>query len=434
MEQTIAATAARIEGLASHMLRKPWIDAPVWVMLTALAAVAAMSQAFRTVATVVAGELQTEFGASAQALGIFAGAFHLSFAASQIVIGVALDVFGPRRTVIVASTVALLGVAISAVAPSFPALVIGQLLIGIGCAPAFLGTIIFVAKRYPADQFTRLSGLVLSFSGIGSGIGMLLTGTPLAYVVETWSWRAGFLALGAVAALVLLAVVLLVREEPPQHSSERETVREAFRKIGPILSERHTLGLVVLGLAAYASFITLRGLWAVPMLVDRHGFSVVQSGHVVLAMSVAALIGPPLFGLLKVGDRARRLWIIGSTLAYVGLFVVLALAAPSATADIATTILLGLLSGYFILQYADVRAAYPGDVAGRAFAVFNTAVFLGVALMQWLTGLVASVATSYGADPFVTAFATIAALLVAATLAFVVLPWPPGIRRAAPGG
>jgi len=173
----------------------------------------------------------------------------------------------------------------------------------------------------------------------------------------------------------------------------------------------------------------LRGLWAVPMLVDRHGFSVVQSGHVVLAMSVAALIGPPLFGLLKVGDRARRLWIIGSTLAYAGLFVVLALAAPSATADIATTILLGLLSGYFILQYADVRAAYPGDVAGRAFAVFNTAVFLGVALMQWLTGLVASVATSHGADPFVTAFATIATLLVAATVAFVALPWPPGMRR-----
>ena len=425
MEQTIAAAAGRIEGLARHVLRRPWIDAPVWVMLTALAAVTAMSQAFRTVATVVAGELQTEFGASAQALGIFAGAFHLSFAASQIVIGVALDVFGPRRTVIVASTVALLGVAVSAVAPSFPVLVIGQLLIGIGCAPAFLGTIVFVAKRYPADQFTRLSGLVLSFSGIG----MLLTGTPLAYVVETWSWRAGFLALGAVAALVLLAVVLLVREEPPQPSGERETVREAFRKIGPILSERHTLGLVMLGLAAYASFITLRGLWAVPTLVDRHGFSVVQSGHVVLAMSVAALIGPPLFGLLKVGDRARRLWIIGSTLAYAGLFVVLALAAPSATADIATTILLGLLSGYFILQYADVRAAYPGDVAGRAFAVFNTAVFLGVALMQWLTGLVASVATSHGADPFVTAFATIATLLVAATVAFVALPWPPGMRR-----
>jgi predicted MFS family arabinose efflux permease len=424
MEQIIAVTAGRIKGLAGHVLRRPWIDAPVWAMLTALAAVVAMSQAFRTVATVVAGELQAEFGASTQALGIFAGAFHLSFAAAQIVIGVALDVFGPRRTMIVAFAVALLGVVVSAAAPTFPVLVIGQLLIGVGCAPAFLGTILFVARRYPADQFTRLSGLVLSFSGIG----MLLTGTPLAYVVETWSWRAGFLALGAVAALVLLAVVLLVREEPQQRAGERETVREAFRKIGPILSERHTLGIIVLGAATYASFITLRGLWAVPMLVDRHGLTLVHSGHVVLAVSVAALAGPPLFGLLKLGDRARRLWIVGSTLTYAGLFAVLTLAAPSAAADIAVTILLGLLSGYFILQYADVHAAYAEDVAGRAFAVFNTAVFLGVALMQWLTGLAASIAADHGADPFVTVFATIAALLVAATVAFVALPWPPGMR------
>jgi nitrate/nitrite transporter NarK len=147
----------------------------------------------------------------------------------------------------------------------------------------------------------------------------------------------------------------------------------------------------------------------------------------VLAASVAALIGPPLFGLLKVGDRARRLWIIGSTLAYAGLFAVLALSLPAA-ADVAAAILLGLLGGYFVLQYADVRTAYSQDVAGRAFAVFNTAVFLGVALMQWFTGLAASIAADHGADPFVTAFATIAALLVAATIAFAALPWPPGMR------
>ena len=71
-------------------------------MLTALCAVAAMSQAFRTAATVVAGGLQAEFGASTRDLGLFVGAFHLSFAAAQIMIGVALDVFGARRTVTMA--------------------------------------------------------------------------------------------------------------------------------------------------------------------------------------------------------------------------------------------------------------------------------------------------------------------------------------------
>ena len=49
---------------------------------------------------------------------------------------------------------------------------------------------------------------------------------------------------------------------------------------------------------------------------------------------------------------------------------------------------------------------------------------LGVAVMQWLTGLVASVAQSYGADPFTAVLASIAALLVAGALAFTLLPGP----------
>jgi MFS family permease len=406
------------------LVRAPAIDAPLWLMLAALSAVAAMSQAFRTVATVVAGELQLDFGASTRDLGVFAGAFHLSFAATQIAIGVALDVFGPRRTVAMTFPLAVLGALLSAAAPNLPVLIAGQLLIGVGCAPAFLGTMVFLANRYPADQFARLSGLVLSFSGIG----LLMTGTPLASVVETWSWGAGFVVLAATAGLVLLAVVLLVSDGPRRRRRKQESLGQAFQQVGSILAQKHTLGILVLGAVAYASFITLRGLWAVPTLAERHGYTLVESGHVMLAASVATLLGPPVFGLLAVGDRARRAWIIGCTVVYASVFVALALSAPAAV-DVLLTVLLGFLSGYFVLQYADVRAAYPEQVAGRAMAVFNTAVFSGVALMQWITGAAASIAGQHGTDPFVAAFATVSGLLAMAALGFLVLPWPPGMRK-----
>ncbi|HWM48748.1 MAG TPA: MFS transporter [Xanthobacteraceae bacterium] len=413
-----------MRGQRSEIGTKEPSAVPVWVMLATLSAVAAMSQAFRTVATVVAGDLQAEFGATAQELGLFAGAFHLAFAATQVAIGVTLDVYGVRRTVAGAFVLAIAGVLVSAFAPSLPVLIAGQLLVGIGCAPAFLGALVFVANRYPPEQFSRLSGLVLS----ASGIGMLATGTPLAWVVATWSWRAGFLVLAACAGFVLLAVVLLVSDDEGRHGQPRETLVGALVKIGPILAQRHTLGILVLGLVTYASFITLRGLWAVPMLVERHGYTLVQSGHVVLAASVATLLGPPAFGLIDVGPRPRRFLIVGCTLAYAAAFVMLAVSSH-ALVDVGLVVLLGFLTGYFVLQYADVRAAYSGEVAGRAFAVFNTAVFLGVAVMQWLTGLVVSASAAEGADSLMLAFLTIAALLVAATLAFVLLPWPRGARK-----
>lgn len=398
---------------------------PLWVMLMALTAVAAMSQAFRTVATVVAGSLTAEFGASAQDIGLVAGAFHLAFALAQIPIGVALDIYGPRRTISAAFLLALIGALLSAAAPNIFVLMAGQFLIGTGCAPAFLGTIVFINNRYPAGQFARLSGMVLALSGIG----MLLTGTPLASIVDNGSWRSGFLALAVCAALVLAAVFRLVSDNVPQRARKHETLKAAFGKVGPILTERHTLGILALGAVAYSAFLSFRGLWAVPLFMDRHGLTLIESGHVMLAVSIATILGPPLFGLIAMSDRARRFWLIGTALLYILLFLMLTASAPLLV-DIALAVASGLLTGYFVLQYADVRAAYAEDVAGRAFAVFNTVVFLGVALMQWATGFASSLATAHDANPLVTVFIVIAGLLGAGTLAFTLFPWPPRMRKA----
>ena len=84
-----------------------------------------------------------------------------------------------------------------------------------------------------------------------------------------------------------------------------------------------------------------------------------------------------------------------------------------------------MLSGFLILQYADVRSSYPAAITGRAMAVLTMAMFLGVAVMQWLTGWVASIAIANGIEPFAAVLASIAGLLVAGALAFMVLPGPP---------
>jgi hypothetical protein len=52
------------------------------------------------------------------------------------------------------------------------------------------------------------------------------------------------------------------------------------------------------------------------------------------------------------------------------------------------------------------------------------AMFLGVALMQWATGLVATLAQARGGDPYVAVMLTIAALLGGGALAFRLLPAP----------
>ena len=403
---------------------------PVWVMLFALTTAFSLSQAYRTVATLMAAPLQADFHLSAQALGLFAGAFHFAFGAMQLFMGIGIDLHGIRRTVLTAFPVAIAGSALSALATSYGMLVAGQVLIGIGCAPAFLVCTVFIARHLPSNRFAAISGLTLSLGGIG----MLLTGTPLAWLIEATSWRMGFWVLGGAAALAWLLIYGLVHEPAPPAAMARilqarlaqpkETLGQAIAKFGALFLLPHTLGIVLLAAVGYASFISLRGLWLGPLLIQRHGFSLVQSGNVALVMSLASLISPPLFGRFDPGPKHRRRWIVGFTLLLAGLFAAFALT-HSTLVDVLAPIAIGLLSGYMVLQYSDVRAAYPAAITGRAMAVFTMAMFLGVALMQWLTGIVASVASAHGVEPFTAVLASIAALLVAGALAFTVLPGPP---------
>ncbi|MDB5732926.1 MAG: transporter [Variovorax sp.] len=401
------------------------LAAPAWTMLLALTAAFALSQSYRTVAAIMAPQLQRDFGLSAQALGVFAGAFHFAFGALQLFMGIGIDLYGVRRTVLVAFPLTVAGALVSALAGNFALLVFGQVLIGVGCAPAFLVCTVFIARHLPAASFAPVSGLTL---GLGS-VGMLLTGTPLAWLIEASSWRAGFLALAGGSALAWLAIWWRVREPAAATAipAPRPSVPAALRSYGALFRLPHTPGILALASVTYAAFLSLRGLWLGPLLIERHGFSLVQGGNVALAVSALGMVGPPLFGRLDPGTARRRGWIVGFTLAAAALFAAMALDAGAAL-DVGASVLVGVLSGYIVLQYADVKAAYPVAMTGRAMAVFTMAMFLGVAMMQWFTGVVASVASAHGGDPFVAVLGAIAALLVLGALAFGGLPGPPNAR------
>jgi predicted MFS family arabinose efflux permease len=278
---------------------------------------------------------------------------------------------------------------------------------------------VFIARHFPAARFATVSGLVLAIGGIG----MLATGTPLAWLVQAFSWRAGFLVLAVASALAWLAIWHWVHEPASAVPKVNESVPEAIRQFGALLAMPHTPGIVLLGAVTYAAFISLRGLWLGPLMMERHGYSLVQSGNVALVVSVISLLGAPLFGRLDRDGPARRRWIVACALGYAGLFALIAFT-HSAWLDVGGMVLIGVLSGFIVWQYADVRVAYPVTLTGRAMAVFTMAMFLGVALMQWGTGVAASVAAAHGADPLTAVLATIALLLVLGIAGFAWLPAP----------
>jgi hypothetical protein len=126
--------------------------------------------------------------------------------------------------------------------------------------------------------------------------------------------------------------------------------------------------------------------------------------------------------------RARRRRILGFSLAMAVAFAVLALL-HSPAVGVGLIVGLGFMSGFIVWQYADVRIAYPEALTGRAMAVFTMAMFLGVAVVQWLTGVVANLAHAVHVETYTMVFLAIAALDGFGALAFLLLPAPASVRR-----
>lgn len=400
---------------------------PLLAMLAAFGTGFAMSQAYRTVATILAGPLQAEFAASPLALGLFSASFHFSFALFQFVMGATIDLYGSKRTVLIASALTIAGALLSALAQDFRLLILGQFLIGAGCSPALVATLAFIGRRYPPERFTQISGFVMSFSGLG----LLISATPLAWLVQETSWRVAFAALAILSALAWLAVLVIVREAPEgeaRPAPPRETFGQALLGTAALLRHKFIWGILALGAVNYAAAITLRGLWGVPLFMERHGFTAVESGNVMLAFSASSLVMPLLVGQLQPGAHARRLLIIVYSIVSFSCFALMLLI-HSAWLDIAMVIAVALLSGFMLLQYADTRSAFPPEQTGRALSLFTMSMFLGIALMQYISGLGATLAPAFGLAALDGALAAICALIALGLAGFVLLPWPESAKR-----
>ncbi len=391
-----------------------------WVMLLALAGAFTLSQAFRTVASIMGPPLAQELNLSPQQLGMWAAAFHFAFGAMQLVMGVSIDLFGVRRTIVAAFPIAIVGAAISANAESYVPLLLGQVLIGTGCAPAFLVCTVFISRHFHADRFTSVSGLIMSVSSLG----VVATATPMAWLIELSSWRWGFATLGALAFTAWGFIWWLVREPASRHEDhtrERPSPFTALREMLALFKLPHTPGLIAYAAVTYAGFITLRGLWLGPLLIERHGMSLVQVGNVALVMTLASMVSPAVFGRIDPGGAKRVRWMLLLSVVAAVLLATMGLL-PLPWVDMAFAVGYGLLSGYGVLQYGYVHSAYPASIRGRALSLFTMAMFLGISLMQWVTGLAASLAQAAGVEPFTVVLLTMSGMLLGGAWLFWKLP------------
>ncbi len=368
--------------------RRPFPHRRGLIIVTTLATAYVASHFFRASNVTIGLDLMRDLAIGPEALGALTGAFFFGFAAMQIPCGFLFDRFGPRRSVAGMLILATTGGIIFTLAPTWPILLTGRVLMGAGFGVMLIGSMVVISRWFPPDRFSTLTAMVMSIGLLGN----LAATTPLAWASQAVGWRAVFGAAVVFTALAAIAVWLVVRDAPPGHpflARTPEPPRQMLQGLMEVLRNPRLKPILALNFCNYACTFTVQGLWGGPFLREVHGLSPIEAGNVLLAAVIAYQIGMLAFGPL---DRLldTRKWIaIGGSLVIISILATLALASdPPIWMPIGAIVGIGFFSASSTMVMTHGRGIIPDRLIGRGIATINTSVMLGVACMQTLSGII----------------------------------------------
>jgi MFS family permease len=175
-----------------------------WGLFTACVLISLTNELSTAVMNLSLGPMRRDLGASSAVMQMAVTLGKLMLGAFMLAGGVAGDVYG-RRRVLVLGALGMVGASLlAAVAQTGGMLLVARALDGLASAAIGPMALALITGAFSQAEQARVIGLFLGLSGLGAALGPLGAGL----VVEAQGWRAGFLMPAALAALSGLGVFL----------------------------------------------------------------------------------------------------------------------------------------------------------------------------------------------------------------------------------
>ncbi|KKO82691.1 MFS transporter permease [Corynebacterium xerosis] len=346
----------------------------------------------------VAGvEALDRFGVDASRLAVFTAVQVGVYALAQIPVGLAIDRFGARRTMVIGALVMAVGQITLALTASYPIAILGRVLIGAGDASAFLSAMRLLPAWFPlkvTPLFTQLT------AGLGQ-IGQFVSAVPFLMLLHAEGWTAAFLALGSGIALVGIAAAVAIADVPKAPAEPGENAgASSSHKPDDRATVREMLGIVLRHPVCWQGFFThwvglmhqatFTLLWGMPLMTLAMGLTPAQAGGVLVVNTVASVAAGPLMGMAssRFGARRGTLTVVISVI-LMGMWVVFLIPGTprGLAAIVALNIAMAALSSASGLGFDSVREAVDRRALATGTGLSNMGGFLAAMMAAQGIGL-----------------------------------------------
>ncbi|MDB5473002.1 MAG: transporter [Devosia sp.] len=351
-----------------------------------------ISNLVRTMPAVSTDVIADSLSVSATEVAALTGIYHLAFAAGQIPVGAALDRFSVRTVFLVLIATIGIGALITATAPNLPMFLFSQAVLGLGCSGMLLCPLTYAARHQNSANFALWSAFILA---VGNS-GMLLSASPMAWLIDIWDWRTGFLVSAAMAFLVAAAALFWL---PGSNARmvRSSSIGSEFAQVVRIGWSPKLRGVITLAFVSFAVVIGIRGVWSGPWLMDVRGLSRIEAGNVMLALTIMLIVVPMAVGLIDQKTKRTNLLLVAGHLLAGAALLMLPLTSAAALPtlfDLALLVIFGIAISVQPLLFALGRQSVAPAHTGKALAAVNLSFFAGAAVIQmlsaplaWLTGV-----------------------------------------------
>ncbi|OYU84528.1 MAG: hypothetical protein CFE24_06470 [Flavobacterium sp. BFFFF2] len=336
--------------------------------------------------------------------GLLTTAIFLTHALMQIPGGHLADHFGPKKILIAALSVVVIGNFGISTSTTYMALITWKFLIGFGTGTCFISGARYIYQNSKPERVLLNQGYYGACILMGSGF--VIFAVPL-IAKHFNAWNYGFLATAIVALLGLIAALFAPQAEAKEHP---QTSLKALLSHGP---------LYALGWVQMASFglVIVIGSWITTLLTEKSGIESKWLIHAVASLVLLIGIFSRSYGGNLVQRHGVKKVLVGSIFMNATGCMLLAFLPEVFPVVLLAIVLLGLGCGFpYSALFSRATSLFPGR-AGAAMGLVN---MMGIVFILCGAPLVGQLTDLSG--NFTTAFLSLGLFALSSLFAIVKIP------------